>query len=299
MFGFFSRKKEKKSFNIRSEYGNFMQKENETLLEGALRQHTILPHNCRVGTCQRCTVSVNGITVLACQYSSDKDTTLVYSSLWYNALIKEKITLGDDILKIVLLCPEINAHHCFIGQCIDLTFDKVPGSQRKYSIVNIDSDHLTLHIKQHSHGKTSSKLAVSSSGQTVFISKPHGNFKLPTSASSFAYGLAIATGSGMGVALALLEKFCLEHTATSTIIIASRKRRPNTYHNALITAFKNKHPLCETLYMTLEEIDFYLYESIKRNAIYIVCGTPELNQKVIKYKKEIKLCDSLIVQESF
>ncbi|MBD2809612.1 2Fe-2S iron-sulfur cluster binding domain-containing protein [Xenorhabdus sp. Vera] len=299
MFGLFNRKKEKKGFNITSRYGNFIQKENETVLESALRQNILLPHNCRVGTCRRCEVFINGSTVLACQFSSDSDITLEYNKQWHKANIDNITQLGDEIIKVSLFVPSIELDEEQEGQYVDLTFDKQKNSQRKYSIVSINEKNLILHVKKHPYGEVSNLLANSRHGQEIFISQPQGEFRLPNFDTTPSTGLAIATGSGMGVALTLLDKLCSKYLINPTIISASRKKSLGKYHDLLISDFKQKYPITKDYCMNIDEVNNYLKSSQESNATYIVCGTPELNKLFFDNRVLIEKNRSSIVQESF
>lgn len=211
---------------------NFDVKENETLLEAALRQGHSLPYGCRNGLCGSCKAKIvsgeiiypngspEGLTAadkkqgyaLLCQAKATSDLVLKARTIESAADIKLRqfpcrVTkfekLSEDVIRIILELPKSERLQFLAGQYIDILMRD--GKRRSFSLANPpDQDQrLELHIRYYGGGLFSEYAFKDLTEKTLLrIEGPLGQFTLHESDRPI---IMIAGGTGFAPVKSLIE----------------------------------------------------------------------------------------------
>lgn len=211
---------------------NFDVKENETLLEAALRQGHSLPYGCRNGLCGSCKARIvtgeiiypnglpDGLTAadkkqgyaLLCQANAASDLIIKARTIESSADIKLRqfpcrVTkfekLSEDVIRLILELPKSERLQFLAGQYIDILMRD--GKRRSFSLANPpDRDQqLELHIRYYGGGLFSEYAFKDLTEKTLLrIEGPLGQFTLHESDRPI---IMIAGGTGFAPVKSLIE----------------------------------------------------------------------------------------------
>ncbi|ETT07715.1 FAD-binding oxidoreductase [Providencia alcalifaciens] len=193
------------------------------LLDDALNQAVPIEYSCKTGDCRTCQAEIisgsaknehneivcNG-SILTCQSKAQSNLTLKVN--YYPELKDIKVQtlpckissikyITDDIIILKLRLPPTNNFTYLPGQYIDLIYKNI---KRSYSIANINSKELELHIRYVPSGIMSDYIFKQfSENQLMRIEGPKGTFFVRHNSKSL---ILIATGTGIAPIKAILEQ---------------------------------------------------------------------------------------------
>ena len=201
----------------------FTARENETVLDAALRQGVHLPYGCRGGACGACKATLltgkvhyetrpDGITdediesglALLCQAKPCSDLGIKVREIEksmdiaikkYPCRVEERIQLNHDVLLIKLKLPETERMPFFAGQYIDFILQD--GRHRSFSIANAphDDKYIELHIRHIPGGEFTTEAFTHMKTRDMFrIEGPKGQFYLREDSSRPMIFMAGGTG---------------------------------------------------------------------------------------------------------
>lgn len=223
------------NFNIRLHHDDhtFTAREDETVLEAALRSGVVLPYGCRNGACGACKgklvrgeiryrdIALTGITpeerdggfVLLCQALPASDLVIETRRIdnkGFPAIrrlpcrVEALEKCNDSILRLYLKLPATEQLHFLPGQHIDVILPD--GGRRSYSLANAPHvhDHLELHIR-HYPGGHFSEYAFTGLRQKALlrIEGPLGTFTLRE--DSARPMIMVAGGTGFAPIKSIIE----------------------------------------------------------------------------------------------
>lgn len=216
----------------------FEARENETVLNAALRQGVILPYSCRNGSCASCKgrllegevrypyqppvgldpEDIPAGNALLCQAVAASDLTIGARPLEQVADIPVKLLpvrvqkiapLSPQVMRLVLKKPKARRLQYLAGQYVDIL---LPGGRRRaFSIASPPSreDHLELHVKHVPGGDfTEHVFEGMKAGEILRLEGPLGTFFVR--GGSDRPMIMVAGGTGFAPLKAMLETL-LEH----------------------------------------------------------------------------------------
>lgn len=291
--------KKEKTFTIKSDYGIFECKESETILDAANRSKVTIPHQCGMGICESCKTVINGASVLACQYIPSTDCELEFNENLIKSEVISTFEIHKDIFEVVIK-NTLKEYQC-LGKHLEISLNEKANIRRKYSIVSICENTITMHIRSHRKGSISPILTKASPGYYLYISRPMGSYTLSKESGDYNNCFGIANGTGMGVTISLVDEFLSGKSNTSaTIISVTRKNKIDKYHNILFEGLKGKHKeRIKILSSSIEEITVRKEVINQRDSLYLVCGSSDVTDLIPQLINKDCDRDSRIIRESF
>lgn len=223
------------SFKIRlhNDVRVFTAKDEETVLEAALRSGVVLPYGCRNGACGTCKgkllsgeiryrdITLTGITpeerdsgsVLFCQALPASDLVIETRRIDNNGFptirrlpcrVDRLEKCSDSILLLYLKLPATEQLHFLPGQHIDVILPD--GGRRSYSLANAPHrrEHLELHVRHYPGGHFSEYAFTSLKEKTLLrIEGPLGTFSLRE--DSDRPMIMVAGGTGFAPIKSIIE----------------------------------------------------------------------------------------------
>lgn len=245
----------------------------ETLLQGALRQGVMLPHNCGNGSCGSCRIlCVSGDThapaaearalsdaqraegfILACQAQPRSDLVLHSERVGHTAVFPARTMparvaslqrLADDVMQIRL--QHAGAPLAFhAGQHVLLTL--ADGTARAYSLANAPmsaqgaSRELELHVRHMPQGRFSGQVFESMKARDMLkLSGPLGGFHLDESSNRPL--IFLASGTGFAPIKAMLEHLAWRGLDRSVQVYWGGRRRADIYLMDWMREHVQAHP---------------------------------------------------------
>jgi CDP-4-dehydro-6-deoxyglucose reductase len=219
--------------NLHQDDRAFTARDDETVLEAALRSGVVLPYGCRNGACGACKgklirgefhyrdVTLTGITpeeradgfVLFCQALPASDLVIEtrrINNKGFPAIRRLPCRVGalekcnDSILRLYLKLPATEQLHFLPGQHIDVILPD--GGRRSYSLANAPHvhDHLELHVRHYPGGHFSEYAFTSLKEKTLLrIEGPLGTFTLRE--DSDRPMIMVAGGTGFAPIKSIIE----------------------------------------------------------------------------------------------
>lgn len=180
-------------------------REDESILDAALRQNVILPYGCRSGNCGACQVTLlsggyhyphgeppgltdDGDGLLICQAQATSDLEIRGHLLERAAEIEPRVMpckvqshepMAHDVMRVMLKLPDTQRLQFLAGQYLDFILDD--GVRRAFSIANAphDDELIELHIRHIDGGTFTDFVFDSLKDKTVLrIEAPLGTFTL-------------------------------------------------------------------------------------------------------------------------
>ena len=242
----------------------------ETILQAALREGVKFPHSCRVGGCTMCkcrlvsgdvkqmTETAYVLTkeelqqkyVLACQCQPKSDVRVEvdfdrmddlpeHKLVTTAATIKEKKTLTDDIIELVVSTEDVVEYTP--GQYAEIS---VPGKfeePRAYSFASAghaDPKQLNFFIRAVPNGEVSNWFVNEAVvGDRLQIEGPSGDFHLR---ESLAPMICIAGGSGLAPVLSILEDAIKQKADRDVVMFFGARTEKDLYGLDRIEEIKQK-----------------------------------------------------------
>lgn len=207
---------------------SFNCKDDETILEAAIKSGINIEHSCKNGRCNSCkarVVSGNALKIkdniildendlsnniiLTCCYGVNENTTLNISSIeeefpkatTFPVKIDSIIKLNANTLKLIIRFPPSITFKYLSGQYLNLSYFNI---SRSYSIVNSTNNSIELIIKNYPDGEMSSYLFNSAKQNDMLrVKGPLGTFHLKETSKDHIY--LIATGTGIAPFISFIE----------------------------------------------------------------------------------------------
>jgi CDP-4-dehydro-6-deoxyglucose reductase len=200
----------------------------ESLLDGAMRAHVKLPHECTLGGCGTCRVKLSQGTVtyeefpmalspeeagqgyaLACQARATSDLVIsvarapVAEPERHTAMITGIDLFSPDVIHLSLVLPEAASFVFLPGQHMNVFLDD--GSHRSFSMASIPGGNaVDFHIRRVAGGRfTEGRLAQLQPGDMLDVELPHGTFRYHD--EDYRQLLMVATGTGISPIKCILE----------------------------------------------------------------------------------------------
>lgn len=285
----------------------------ETLLNVLLKHDVPFPHSCKNGTCQSClTKLVKGEVppeaqrglkptlvaknyFLACQCRPSSDMAVVLpkqgSDVNIAANISELSMLNHNVLCVRLVLDSFDDFKA--GQYINLV---VPGNIiRSYSIANVPTEYIELHVKLMPDGLMSDWLSKQTKvGDSVHIRGPLGDcFYCNLDGQSFSIVLA-GTGTGLAPLIGIANDALINGHCGTITLIHGGVNDADLYLHETLNALQKTHAnftykpcvLGESTSVRQASIDSVLIESLEgiTNDVHLfICG-PEETTKQLKMK---------------
>lgn len=284
-----------------------------TILDAALRNNIVIPHECRAGICGTCKINVlNGLSVhgetsvlgqvKSCQARILSDMEVEIEETPEVRRISGRVIeinkLASDIVEVNI---KTNTNLNFYpGQYCVFTFRWFP--ERSYSLTMpmvgpYDPSIITLHVRQYKDGLVSSEIGTSIKpnhpvkiegpfGTAFFRKKHRGRIILASSATGFAPNWAI-------VNVALVEDPYREiyiiagiRTTDMTVYMHSALQRLVRFPNVVLLCSVGKRPLNSALFREGYPAD-HIPPLRDSDAVY-VCGSAHLINSFLPLMKNTK-----------
>ena len=211
----------------------FTARDEETVLEAALRSGLVLPYGCRNGACGSCKakllsgaihyrdITLTGITpeensagfVLLCQALPASDLVIETRRMNNDGFppirrlpcrVDRLERCSDSVLRLYLKLPATERLHFLPGQHIDVILPD--GGQRSYSLANAPHvlEHLELHIRHYPGGHFSEYAFTGLKEKTLLrIEGPLGTFSLREDSERPV--IMVAGGTGIAPIKSIIE----------------------------------------------------------------------------------------------
>jgi CDP-4-dehydro-6-deoxyglucose reductase, E3 len=200
----------------------------ESLLAAALRCDVKLPHACTLGGCGTCRVKITEGRVsyaamplalspeeaaqgyaLACQAHAETDLVIevpriaLAEATRQPALVADIATLGDDVVHLSLVLPELASLAYRPGQHMNLLLPD--GTHRSFSMASAPQDNLVdFHIRRIPGGRFTAQLAGEvQPGDMLEVEIPLGTFRYHE--EDYREILMVATGTGISPLKSMCE----------------------------------------------------------------------------------------------
>ena len=236
----------------------------ETLIDAALTEGILIPHDCASGTCETCRVrvpwgeiddggTIYGETVLACQARVAGDATITFEESPAVTSVRGKVEsiseLSPNVAEVVIRTGEGFAHRP--GQYARLTFDGYPPREYSYSAPlrgPSQPDQAVFHMRRLAKGKVSSAIGKAIGlGHNVRLNGPFGSAFLRHHETS----PIVLTSSGTGFApmWSLARAVIGSGTTRDLILVAGASCETELYMKPALDWLSNdaKIPVVATL----------------------------------------------------
>ena len=287
----------------------YLANENEALLDTLLKHGIQFPHACKIGTCQSCltklvegeisTESQKGLKptliaknyFLACQCKLKSDITIMLPEQDDTALpssIMKLSMLNHNVLNVQLAIDKPADFKA--GQYINLITPE--NIIRSYSIANVPTQYIELHVKLTPNGLMSNWLSQQANiGTSVFIRGPMGDcFYCNPTKASFPIVLA-GTGTGLAPLIGIARDALQNAHDGNIILIHGGIDETDLYLHDTLINLQASHPnfyyvpciLNESPSVKRASIDDVLLkqlENIKNNVRLFICGPEEMTKKL-------------------
>ena len=285
----------------------------ETLLDALLKHGVAFPHSCRNGTCQSClTRLVDGEVspeaqrglkptlvakkyFLACQCKLDGDLTVALpeqdNDVAISATISDMLMLNHNVLRVRLVLDSFDDFKA--GQYINLVTQE--NIIRSYSIANVPTQYIELHVKLMSGGLMSDWLSMQAKvGASVYVRGPMGGcFYCNPDRQSFPIVLA-GTGTGLAPLVGIANDALASGHCGMITLIHGGVNDADLYLHETLNVLQNAHAnftykpcvLHESASIRQASIDGVLIESLEgiaNDVRLFICG-PEDTTKQLKMK---------------
>ncbi len=238
----------------------FSVENDETILEGALRNGLAFPYGCRGGACGACKAKVLEGTVsyadepmgiseeeqadtqsLLCVATAASDLTVEIKEVGAVEEIPVKTMptkvasmerLNDEVMSLHLTLPETERLQYLAGQYVEFILED--GRRRAFSIANAPHDDETLefHIRHIQGGEfTSHVFDDMSKGEILRIEGPLGTFFLREDSERPI--IMLATGTGFGPVKGIIEHVIAEHSHRRIYIYWGARTEDGLYMHEL------------------------------------------------------------------
>jgi NAD(P)H-flavin reductase len=281
----------------------------ETLLDTLLKQNVTFPHSCKIGTCQSCLTKLidgeippeaqKGLKptlvandyFLACQCKPKGDLSIALpgqNDVAITAKIIALSMLNHNVLQVRLAIDGPNDFRA--GQYINLiTPDNII---RSYSIANVPTQNIELHVKLVPEGLMSAWLSRRAKiGDSIHIRGPMGDcFYHNPEQRSFPIVLA-GTGTGLAPLIGIVNDALERKHDGQIILIHSGVTEADLYLHEKLNQLQTAHANFVYLPCVLHEsndirndaIDTILLENlegIKDDVQLYLCGPEEMTKKL-------------------
>lgn len=226
--------------SVGGKIAEFTARENKTLLESALQQNAPIPYSCQVGSCGECLCQVvegeiehlKELDYMLDQQQLDAGFTLACQTYARSAVklqvaqpdrvaTLESIRQAGPALYLVTLVTD-GAFQARVGQYLPVR--NAGGTERSYSIVHAEprahGTAIELHIGLKTGGEMShwwqQQAAAAETHQTLTLGTPSGQY----GPKQNSHLLATASGSGLGVTVALIRKHLREQPGRRATLLA-------------------------------------------------------------------------------
>ena len=238
----------------------FTVENDETILDGALRNGLAFPYGCRGGACGACKAKLLDGSVsyddepmaLSEEEQSDNISLLCVAKAASDIAVEIKevgaveeipvktmptkvasmARLNDDVMSLHLALPESERLQYLAGQYVDFILED--GRRRAFSIANAPHDDATLefHIRHIQGGEfTSHVFDDMSEGEILRIEGPLGTFFLREDSERPI--IMLATGTGFGPIKGIVEHAIAEHSHRPIYIYWGARTKDGLYMNEL------------------------------------------------------------------
>lgn len=222
----------------------------ETLLDAALRQGVLLPHQCKTGTCGSCraTDTVDGSPLLLCQVRPAADMTLEATVLAEGQVIRKLPVrvqqlqrLADDVAVLLLQPPEGQELDFQPGQYVDVLLPR--GQRRSYSLAARPGAGavLELHVRHRPGGTFTEQVFGRMKERDVLrLEGPYGACGMRVDGDSPL--LLLATGTGFAPVKAIVEHAIATGSQRPMTLYWGGRTPADLYHHALCKSWAVAHP---------------------------------------------------------
>ena len=222
----------------------------ETLLDAALRQCVLLPHQCKAGTCGNCraTDTADGSPLLLCQVRPSCDMRLNATVLAEGQVIRKLPVrvqqlqrLADDVVVLHLQPPEGQAMAFQPGQYVDVLLAR--GLRRSYSMAARPEPGaaLELHVRHRPGGTFTEQVFGRLKERDVLrLEGPYGACGLRADGDRPL--LLLATGTGFAPVKAIVEHAIATGSERPMTLYWGGRTPTDLYHHALCKAWAAAHP---------------------------------------------------------
>jgi CDP-4-dehydro-6-deoxyglucose reductase/terephthalate 1,2-dioxygenase reductase component len=242
---------------------NFACKENQNILDAALKAGIEMPYSCRKGVCGNCAGVVFSGDVecpptgeatpigkhLFCQCHPKSDLEIVPEA-WhladpnarksFDVKVYRNIQAADDVNVLMLRLPTGQRARFKAGQYLKISLPD--GSRRSYSMANPphESDMLQLHIRHVTGGQFTQKLPNLKAGDLMHIELPFGSFELKQDTQTPI--LCVVGGTGFAPVKSLLDDILKKNIKRSVTLIWGSRDRTGLYLMSAIEKWKKMLP---------------------------------------------------------
>jgi CDP-4-dehydro-6-deoxyglucose reductase len=254
---------------LQSSGKQFIVRDDETILDAALRQGIVLPYSCRTGSCGTCKARIVSGSVdhgdydadalseqerqdgmaLLCQSRAESDLEVDARELLAAEEIQIRMLpcrvvrlerLAHDVMGVHLKLPQNQSFNFLPGQYIDILLRD--GRRRSFSIANPPGEHeiLELHIRRVPDGHFTSHVFESmKEGDLLRFQGPLGTFFLRDDARRPL--LLMAGGTGMAPIKAIIEGAFREAARLPMHLFWGVRARRDLYMADELEAWRRSH----------------------------------------------------------
>jgi len=222
----------------------------ETLLDAALRQGLLLPHQCKTGTCGSCraTDAADGRALLLCQVRPATDMTLDATVLAEGQVVRKLPVrvlrlqrLADDVVALFLQPPEGREMAFRPGQYVDVLLPR--GLRRSYSLAARPEAGavLELHVRHRRGGTFTEQVFERMKERDVLrLEGPYGACGRKVDGDKPL--LLLATGTGFAPVKAVVEHAIATGSQRPMTLYWGGRTLADLYQHTLCKAWAAAHP---------------------------------------------------------